>query len=170
MLARAAKGCEDPLLCRTAAWGYDPLPRRVSVGCEDVATADLLGKQVRDARLARKLGARKLAKQLGISLTLLREIETGQIVPPPHLVREIADALGLEASELLRAASDQDTAESYLAENAFAGALARRVSEGRVVDDELRRLADAADRLEASRGQAEAPRTIANAEPPSDST
>jgi transcriptional regulator with XRE-family HTH domain len=135
-----------------------------------VAMTDLFGKRVRDARLARKLRARKLAKQLGISLARLQDIEAGRTVPPPQLVREIANALGLEASELLRAASDHDTSEAYLAENAFAGALARRISEGRVVDDELRRLADAAERLDTSRAKAGPPRTIANTEPPSDST
>ena len=135
-----------------------------------MATTDLLGERVRDARLARKLGARKLAKQLGISLARLKDIETGLSAPPPQLVRAIASALGLEASELLRAASDRDTSELYVAENAYAGALARRISEGRVVDDELRRLADAAERLDASRGKAGASRTIADAGPPSDIT
>jgi transcriptional regulator with XRE-family HTH domain len=135
-----------------------------------VATTDLFGKLVRNARLARKLRARKLAKQLGISLARLQDIEAGRAVPPPQLVREIANALGLEASELLRAASDYDASEPYLAENAFAGALARRISEGRVVDDELRRLADAAERLDASRAKAGPPRTIADTEPPLDST
>ena len=132
-----------------------------------MATTDLFGKRVRDARLARKLRARKLAKQLGISLTSLQDIEAGRTVPPSQLVREIADALGLEASELVRAASDHDTSERYLDENAFASALARRISEGRVVDDELRRLADAADRLDASRAKAGPTRTIANTGPPS---
>jgi hypothetical protein len=61
-----------------------------------------------------------------------------------------------------------DTPDEYLAGNPFADALARRISEGRVVDDELRRLADAADRLDDSRGKGKSPQISRETEPPTE--
>jgi transcriptional regulator with XRE-family HTH domain len=130
-----------------------------------VATTDRLGKRIRDARLARKLGARKLAKQLGISLKHLHDIEAGRTRPSPQLTREIADSLGLETSELRGVGPAHDTPEHYLAENPFANVLFSRISEGRVADDELRRLADAAARLDASRAERHGATEDPNAEP-----
>jgi transcriptional regulator with XRE-family HTH domain len=134
-----------------------------------VATTDLLGKRIRDARLARKLGARKLAKQLGISLKHLYDIETGRTLPSPQLARAIADSLGIETSELRGVGTAHDAPEQYLTENPFANVLFSRISDGRVAGDELRRLADAAARLDASRGERHGATEDPSTEPPLES-
>jgi len=60
-----------------------------------------------------------------------------------------------------------DTPEHYLTENTFANVLFSRISEGRVADDELRRLADAAAQLDASRAEHHGDTEDPGAEPPS---
>lgn len=58
--------------------------------------------------------------------------------------RTVSDRFEREAEE----AAD---AVRYVEDNAFAAALSRRTSEGRVERDQMRRLADAADQLERTR-------------------
>ncbi|MGV3615124.1 MAG: helix-turn-helix domain-containing protein [Fimbriimonas sp.] len=61
------------------------------------------GAKIREARVARRISVRKLAKVIGISPTYLSHIEIDRVPPPaPDKVERLAHELGLESSDLMR--------------------------------------------------------------------
>ena len=116
-----------------------------------MAGEQLFGDMVREARLAHKIRPGRLAKQLGISAAHLRDIEANRSVPSADVVREIGRVLGLKMDDVLSAAGILDDPERYLQSNPYMSTLSRRATEGRVESDDLRRLSDAAERLEHAR-------------------
>ena len=111
----------------------------------------LFGDMVREARLAHKIRPGRLAKQLGVSASHLRDIEANRSVPSADVVREIGQVLGLKMDDVLSAAGILDDPERYLQSNPYMSSLSRLATEGRVESDDLRRLSDAAERLEHTR-------------------
>jgi transcriptional regulator with XRE-family HTH domain len=75
---------------------------------EDQVARDRLGAAIRQLRAARKLTRRELERATGLSYPYLSEIEAGKKSPSTRTLRTIADALGLEAHELLETAETGD--------------------------------------------------------------
>ena len=96
----------------------------------------------------------------------MRDIEAGRFALSPELARLIAAELHIDPGELRIVDSEQRAAECYLAANPFANAHYRRSVEGHVGGDQLRRLADAAARLDDSRMWGPAGRGPTNAAHP----
>jgi len=63
-----------------------------------------LGEQIRMARLARRIGLRQLARDVGRSSSMLSRIEAGEVMPGVDLVRSLASVLNLDADSLFCAA------------------------------------------------------------------
>ncbi|MFH8249411.1 helix-turn-helix domain-containing protein [Microbacterium sp. B2969] len=62
---------------------------------------ELIGVRLRDARLARGLSVRGLAQSLGVSASLISQIETGKTQPSVSTLYSIVSALGISIDELL---------------------------------------------------------------------
>jgi transcriptional regulator with XRE-family HTH domain len=106
------------------------------------------GDRVREARLAQHLGLREFAKVLGIAPSYLSDIENDRRVPAEEVTRDIAKALRLDFDDLMAAAGRFGAdAERYLKKNPMAGALFRKISEGKFEEGELRKLLEQAERL-----------------------
>ncbi len=61
-----------------------------------------LADAVRRLRAQRYLSQAELATAAGISRTTIARIELGEIVPYPRTVRKLAEALGVEPTDLMR--------------------------------------------------------------------
>jgi transcriptional regulator with XRE-family HTH domain len=62
---------------------------------------DLLGKRIAAERRARGITQADLARAVGLTRTSMTNIEAGRQRPPLHVTVALAQALGLELSELL---------------------------------------------------------------------
>lgn len=62
---------------------------------------DLLGKQVGAERRARGISQAELARAVGLTRTSMTNIEAGRQRPPLHVTVALAQALGLELSDLI---------------------------------------------------------------------
>ncbi|MDP9235519.1 MAG: helix-turn-helix domain-containing protein [Actinomycetota bacterium] len=71
---------------------------------EDEIARHRLGAAIRQLRAERKLTRRELERATGLSYPYLSEIEAGKKSPSTRTLRAIADALGLEAHDLLETA------------------------------------------------------------------
>ena len=60
-----------------------------------------LGQAIRRHRRAAGLSQEALAEQSGLHWTYLSEIETSKVNPTVNVLRRIADALGVRASQLV---------------------------------------------------------------------
>lgn len=104
--------------------------------------------RVREARLAQHLGLRELAKLLDIAPSYLSDIEHDRRIPSEEVTKGIARVLKLNFDELMSSAGRFGAeAERYLKKNPTAGALFRKISEGKFEEGELRKLLDQAERL-----------------------
>jgi transcriptional regulator with XRE-family HTH domain len=99
------------------------------------------GDWIREARVARDLSLRELARLLKIAPSYLSDIENGRRIPSEEVTRELSRVLELDFDELMAVAGrvGVDT-ERYLRRTPAAGALFRKISEGRLSDADLRRL------------------------------
>jgi transcriptional regulator with XRE-family HTH domain/quercetin dioxygenase-like cupin family protein len=59
------------------------------------ASVPAVGERLRDARLARGIGLRSLARDLGVSASLISQIETGKSQPSVSTLYAITSALGI---------------------------------------------------------------------------
>ena len=60
------------------------------------------GKRLRRIRQERALSLRELGEKSGVSFDSIHKLETGRRDAQPRTVRKLAEALGLEPSELMR--------------------------------------------------------------------
>jgi transcriptional regulator with XRE-family HTH domain len=65
-----------------------------------------LGEAIRRRRRVARLSQEELAEQSGLHRTYLSEIETSKVKPSIYVLRKIADALGVRASQLVAEAED----------------------------------------------------------------
>jgi transcriptional regulator with XRE-family HTH domain len=65
-----------------------------------MTTADI-GSRLREARLARRMSLRALAQALGVSASLISQVETGKTQPSVSTLYAIVSELGLSLDELL---------------------------------------------------------------------
>lgn len=63
------------------------------------------GERIRELRKAKNLGQRAIADTVGVSFTYISKVENGKLdfgdYPSEELIRKLAEALGVEADELL---------------------------------------------------------------------
>lgn len=59
-----------------------------------------LGKRIQDLRKAQNFTQERLAEKINIDITSLSKIETGRNYPQPETLEKIANALGIEISQL----------------------------------------------------------------------
>ena len=64
-------------------------------------TADSVGARLREARLQKKLSLRSLAQALGVSASLISQVETGKTQPSVQTLYAMANHLDLSLDELL---------------------------------------------------------------------
>ncbi|WP_432117711.1 helix-turn-helix domain-containing protein [Streptomyces sp. bgisy032] len=69
-----------------------------------------LGERIRQARLERGTGLRALAREIGVSASLVSQIETGRSQPSVSTLYAITTALGISVESLLDARQDGGTA------------------------------------------------------------
>jgi transcriptional regulator with XRE-family HTH domain len=113
-----------------------------------MANGKSFGDLVREGRLARGLGLRELAKQLDMAPSYLSDIENDRRIPSADVTKQIAKALKLDFDDLMAAAGRfGEDAERYLRKNPSAGALFRKIADGKFQEDQLRKLLDEAERL-----------------------
>ena len=68
-----------------------------------------LGTAIRRHRRAAGLSQEALAERSGLHWTYLSEIETSKVNPTVNVLRRIADALGVRASQLVAEAEDSES-------------------------------------------------------------
>lgn len=104
-------------------------------------TADI-GARLRDARLARGLSLRSVAQALGVSASLISQVETGKTQPSVSTLYALVSHLGVSMDELLgtgaRPASPADPAGAPLDEavGPDSGSPVVRANEGAVLEME----------------------------------
>src|SRR5436190_21289258 len=62
---------------------------------------DNLGQRLREAREEKKIGLRELARTLGVSPSLISQIETGKTEPSINTLFAIVSELGLSVNEIV---------------------------------------------------------------------
>lgn len=65
-----------------------------------------IGTQIRTARLARGHSLRRLASELGVSASLLSQVENGKVQPSVATLYALVNALGLSLDQVLRGEPD----------------------------------------------------------------
>jgi transcriptional regulator with XRE-family HTH domain len=69
-------------------------------------TANSVGARLREARTLRRLSLRSLAQSLGVSASLISQVETGKTQPSVSTLYAMANHLGLSLDELLGVVTD----------------------------------------------------------------
>lgn len=107
-----------------------------------------LGEQLRAARVEKGLGLRELARLVDIAPSYVSDIEYGRRVPSEGVLRELCEALGLDAEKMLAVAGRLgDEADRYLRREPAARVLLRRAQESNLSDNQLRNLIAQVDRM-----------------------
>ena len=81
--------------------------RRARLALDEQATVerqhlrDDLGQRLREAREQKKIGLRELARRLGVSASLISQIETGKTEPSINTLFAIVSELGLSVNEIV---------------------------------------------------------------------
>src|SRR5579862_3597322 len=65
------------------------------------ANPHTIGARVRDERLRQKIGVRELARRVGVSASLISQVELGKASPSVGTLYAIVNELGLSLDELL---------------------------------------------------------------------
>lgn len=78
----------------TEALGTDPAPTR------NGAAPGLVGGRVREERLRQKIGVRELARRVGVSASLISQVELGKASPSVGTLYAITNELGLSLDQL----------------------------------------------------------------------
>lgn len=66
-----------------------------------------IGTQIRTARLARGHSLRRLASELGVSASLLSQVENGKVQPSVATLYSLVNALGLSLDQVLRGSESE---------------------------------------------------------------
>jgi transcriptional regulator with XRE-family HTH domain len=69
-----------------------------------------LSQRLRTARMARALSLRQLASRVGVSASLISQIETGKVQPSVNTLYAVASELGLSIDDLLGSSGDRRAA------------------------------------------------------------
>lgn len=117
------------------------MPRHNAVHNVQV-TKNLLGKRLRELRLAKDLSQRKLAKAVKVSFPHISKIESGDEVPSERLLVELAEHLDANVDELLLLARrlPEDLTEAVLEKSDQAPEFLRSWRAGEISDEDIERL------------------------------
>jgi transcriptional regulator with XRE-family HTH domain len=111
-----------------------------------------LGAFIRDARLAKGLKLRELARRLDVTPSYVSDIENDRRIPSEEVLTKIAAELDLDYSNLVaRAGRLPADAERYMRETPSATALFRRITEQKWPEEDIKRLAQSADEIRGDR-------------------
>jgi transcriptional regulator with XRE-family HTH domain len=100
-----------------------------------------LGEVLRDARVKADLSLRDLARKLSITPSYISDIENDRRVPSEDVLRQFAEFFGLSFDHLMALAGRVgDAAERYLRNHPTAGVLFRRISDKRLLEEQLQKL------------------------------
>jgi transcriptional regulator with XRE-family HTH domain len=111
-----------------------------------------LGEQLRAARLAKGLGLRELARVVDKAASYVSDIEYDRRVPSETVLRELCEALDLDAETMLAAAGRLgEDADRYLRREPAARMLLRRAQESNLSDNQLRELIAEVDKMAGDR-------------------
>jgi DNA-binding XRE family transcriptional regulator/quercetin dioxygenase-like cupin family protein len=75
------------------------------------ASVPAVGERLRDARQARGISLRSLARELGVSASLISQIETGKSQPSVSTLYAITSALGISIENVFQPRADPDTVQ-----------------------------------------------------------
>jgi transcriptional regulator with XRE-family HTH domain len=122
------------------------------------ASSRSFGGRVREARLAKGLSLRELARRVEKAPSYVNDIEYDRRVPSEAVVRQLCDELDLDVDVMLAVAGRVgEGAEEYLRTEPTAGVLFRRVAQERLDEDALQELLARVEQL-SSRRRPKAPR------------
>jgi transcriptional regulator with XRE-family HTH domain len=107
-----------------------------------------LGDVVREARNSAKLSLRDLAKRINKTPSYISDIENDRRIPSEDVIRDIAKVLNLEFDEIMALAGRLGSrAERYIKRHPIVGVLLRRISDGNLQDEDLKKLLQQVERL-----------------------
>ena len=113
------------------------------------------GEVIREARVARGLSLRELARRIEITPSYLSDIENDRRVPAEEILRALSTELELDFDDLMaRSGRLGSDAVRYMSRMPAAGVLFRRLSEENAPEEILEKLSEALDsELNRKRGQ-----------------
>jgi transcriptional regulator with XRE-family HTH domain/mannose-6-phosphate isomerase-like protein (cupin superfamily) len=90
----------------------EPMVREHDRGFDDPAVRngvepETIGRRVREERLRQQIGVRELARRVGVSASLISQVELGKASPSVGTLYAIVNELGLSLDELLLDPSDK---------------------------------------------------------------
>ncbi len=107
-----------------------------------------LGDLINRGRIAKQLGLRALARQIGIAPSYLADIENDRRVPSEGVLRSISETLDLDFDGLMQQAGRLgEGVEYYLRQEKLAGQLFRKVAETNLDREGLQKLLDRLEQL-----------------------
>lgn len=110
------------------------------------------GSKVRDARLAKKITLRELARRIEKAPSYVNDIEYDRRVPSEVVVRQLSDELDLDVDVMLALAGRVgEGAEEYLRSEPTAGVLFRRVAQEQLDEEALQELLSKVEQLSKQR-------------------
>lgn len=83
----------------------------------DGVAPDAVGRRVREERLRQQIGVRELARRVGVSASLISQVELGKASPSVGTLYAIVNELGLSLDELLLGSSARRRRSSHGAED-----------------------------------------------------
>ena len=100
-----------------------------------------IGDIINEARIAKRLGLRALARELRIVPSYLSDIENDRRVPSEAVLESMARVLDLDFDLLMQEAGRLGAgAEQYLRQNELAGQLFRRIAQSQLDEEALKKL------------------------------
>ena len=107
-----------------------------------------LGDEIRDARMKAGKRLRPFAEELALAPSYLSDIENDRRVPSEEVMKRIASKLDLDFDHLMALAGRfGEEAERYIKKNPAAGVLFRRISQGNLREEELKKLLEMTEKL-----------------------
>ena len=107
-----------------------------------------LGDEIREARMKAGKRLRPFAEELELAPSYLSDIENDRRVPSEEVMKRIAGKLGLDFDHLMALAGRfGEEAERYIKKNPAAGVLFRRISQGNLREEELKKLLEMTEKL-----------------------
>jgi transcriptional regulator with XRE-family HTH domain len=120
------------------------------------AHRDTLGEVIRQARTAKGMKLRELARRVDRTPSYLSDIENDRRIPSEDVLQRIADELDLDFEDLMaRAGRFGSDAERYLRRSPAATTLFRRIQERNLSDEEIRSLMEGINELRPTKESAE---------------
>src|SRR5713226_7490880 len=101
------------------------------------------GEVIREARVARGLSLRELARRIDITPSYLSDIENDRRVPAEEILRALSEELELDFDDLMaRSGRLGSDAVRYMSRMPAAGVLFRRLSEENAPEEVLKKLSE----------------------------